>query len=214
MGAVQPSTGVVRLDGADVYSWDRAAFGCSVGYLPQDIELFDGTVRDNVCRFRESSPEAIVKAAELAGAHEMILRLPEGYETRIGAVGAGLSGGQRQRIALARAVFGDPKLVVLDEPNSNLDGEGEIALQQLIAVLKAAGSTVIFIAHKPSLLAGMDRIVVLTNGMLAAQGPAAEMMALIAPGYPVRGPATPIAAPSPAEPALEDAPRRIAGQGA
>ena len=215
VGAVQPSTGVVRMDGADVYSWDRAAFGHTVGYLPQDIELFDGTVRDNVCRFRDGSPDAIVKAAQLAGAHEMILRLPEGYETRIGAVGAGLSGGQRQRIALARAVFGDPRLVVLDEPNSNLDGEGELALQQLIGMLKAAGSTLIFIAHKPSLLSGMDRIAVMANGMLAGQGPAAEMMALIAPGYPVRGPASPIAAPPPeAVPAIEDEPRRIAGQGA
>ncbi len=213
VGAVRPSNGVVRLDGADVYSWDRSAFGNAVGYLPQDIELFDGTVRDNVSRFREATPEAIVKAATLAGAHEMILRLPEGYETRIGAVGAGLSGGQRQRIALARAVFGDPRLVVLDEPNSNLDGEGETALQQLIEALKAAGTTIVFIAHKPSLLVGMNRIVVLANGMLVGQGPATEMMALIAPGFAARGAVPAVVAPPSVAEAPEPPPQlRAAGQ--
>ena len=187
VGAVRPSTGVVRLDGADVFSWDRGQFGAAVGYLPQDIELFDGTVRDNICRFRDEEPEAIVQAAVLAGAHELILRLPQGYDTRIGAAGAALSGGQRQRIGLARAVFGGPRLVVLDEPNSNLDGEGETALRQAIQSLKAAGTTVVLIAHKPSLLIGLDRILVLSSGTLSGIGPVADMMPLIAPGFAVPG---------------------------
>ena len=183
VGAVKPSNGVVRLDGGDVYSWDREAFGRAVGYLPQDIELFDGTIKDNIARFRACEPEQIVLAARMAGAHEMILRLPNGYDTVIGATGATLSGGQRQRIGLARAVFGDPRLVVLDEPNASLDGEGEAALAQLLGRLKTRGSTVIMIAHKPSALAGLDKVLVLMNGGLAAMGPVSQILPMIAPGY-------------------------------
>ncbi len=197
VGAVRPSTGVVRLDGADVYSWERSAFGSAVGYLPQDIELFDGTVRDNICRFSQAEPDDIVRAARRAGAHDMILRLPQGYETPIGATGAALSGGQRQRVALARAVFGDPQVVVLDEPNSNLDGEGETALRELILDLKRSGATVVLIAHKPSLLVDLDRILVLANGTLVGHGPMADMIPVIAPGFPVPAAVPPRVAAAP-----------------
>jgi ABC-type protease/lipase transport system fused ATPase/permease subunit len=192
VGAIKPSSGVVRLDSGDVYSWNREAFGRAVGYLPQDIELFDGTIRDNIARFRQCEPEQIVVAARMAGAHELILRMPQGYETVIGGEGATLSGGQRQRIGLARAVFGDPRLIVLDEPNSSLDGEGEAALAQLLARLKTRGASVIMIAHRPSALAGLDKVMVLMNGGLAAMGPVGQILPMIAPGY--RNPA-----PRPAE---------------
>ena len=189
VGAIKPSNGVVRMDGGDVYSWDREAFGQAIGYLPQGVELFDGTIRDNICRFRQCEPEAIVAAAKLAGAHELILNLPKGYETVIGGTGAILSGGQRQRIGLARAVFGNPRLVVLDEPNSNLDTEGETALTDLLEHLKAQGATVVLIAHRPSALAGMDRVIVLSGGVLTVSGLVSEIMPMVAPGY--RAPASP-----------------------
>jgi ATP-binding cassette subfamily C protein len=201
VGALQPSNGVVRLDGGDTYSWNREAFGKAVGYLPQDIELFDGSIRDNICRFQDSSPAEIVVAAQLAGAHEMILRLVNGYETQIGATGAILSGGQRQRIGLARAVFGEPRLVVLDEPNASLDGEGENALQALLARLKARGVTVLMIAHKPSALVALDKVMVLSNGALAAMGPVSAMLPLIAPGYAPPRPAQAAASDPSAQPA-------------
>jgi PrtD family type I secretion system ABC transporter len=185
VGAIKPSNGVVRLDGADAYSWERGDFGRIVGYVPQDIELFDGSVRENICRFRQADPEAIVAAARLAGVHEMILRLPDGYETPIGATGASLSGGQRQRIALARAVFGRPKVVVFDEPNANLDGEGDAALQALIRQLKTQGVTVILIAHRPSALVALDKVLILANGGMNGFGPVADLMPQIAPGFPV-----------------------------
>ncbi len=187
VGAVKPSNGVVRMDGGDVYSWDREAFGRAVGYLPQDIELFDGTIRDNIARFRACEPEQIVVAAKLAGAHDLILRLPNGYETVIGGAGATLSGGQRQRIGLARAVFGDPRLVVLDEPNSSLDGEGEAALAQLLVRLKTRGASVMMIAHRPSALSGLDKVMVLMNGGMAAMGPVSQILPMIAPGYRTPG---------------------------
>ena len=197
VGAIRPSHGAVRMDGADVYSWDREAFGQSVGYLPQDVELFDGTIKDNICRFRDSPPEPIIAAARLAGAHELILRLAEGYGTTIGAVGASLSGGQRQRIGLARAVFGSPRLVVLDEPNASLDGEGEEALMQLIARLKVQGVTVVMVVHKPSLLMRLDKVLVLNNGGMAGIGTVQDMMPIIAPGY---APPRPVVVASQAQP--------------
>jgi PrtD family type I secretion system ABC transporter len=185
VGAIRPTQGVVRLDGADAWTWDRREFGKVVGYVPQDIELFDGSVKDNISRFRHADPRAIVEAAQLAGVHDMILLLPQGYETPIGATGANLSGGQRQRIALARAVFGRPKVVVMDEPNANLDGEGEAALQALIRQLKTVGSTVILIAHRPSALVTLDKVLVLQGGALAGFGTVADILPQIAPGYPV-----------------------------
>jgi ATP-binding cassette subfamily C exporter for protease/lipase len=199
VGAIRPSNGVVRLDGGDAYTWDREAFGKAVGYLPQDVELFDGAIRDNICRFRETGPAAIVAAAQLAGAHDLILRLPNGYDTHIGATGATLSGGQRQRIGLARAVFGDPKLIVLDEPNANLDGEGEGALQQLLGRLKSRGVTVLMIAHRPSSLVALDKVLVLNNGGMAAMGPVAQMLQMIAPGFTVPARPTPVPAPAAAQ---------------
>ena len=194
VGAIAPSNGVVRLDGGDAYTWDRESFGRAVGYLPQDVELFDGTIRENIARFRDVGPAPIVAAAQLAGAHELILRLPQGYDTHIGATGATLSGGQRQRIGLARAVFGDPKLIVLDEPNANLDGEGEGALQALIGKLKARGVTVLMIAHRPSSLVHLDKVLVLNNGVLMGLGPVAQMLPMIAPGFAVPARPQPAAA--------------------
>jgi ATP-binding cassette subfamily C protein EexD len=171
LGIWQPLVGKVRLDGADINQLNRDEVGQYLGYLPQDIELFDGTVGENIARFGEIVPEKVIKAAQLAGVHEMILNLPAGYDTRIGMGGSVLSGGQRQRIALARALYGDPKIIVLDEPNSNLDDQGEFALAIAINSLKQAGATIFLITHRPAILARMDKILFLKDGMLAAFGP-------------------------------------------
>lgn len=180
MGVWKPGAGVVRLDGADVYQWDRGSFGEYAGYLPQDIELFSGTVRANIARFRaDATDEAVVKAARLAGAHEMILRLPQGYDTQLQEQASVLSVGQRQRVGLARALFGEPAYVVLDEPNAALDSEGEAALLQALDVLKQAGSTVVIISHKPNVFRTADKMLVLKNGRVELFGPRDQVMAKI-----------------------------------
>ena len=179
VGVWRPQVGHVRLDGADVSSWDKAELGPNIGYLPQDVELFDGSIAENIARFGELDSDKIMAAAQMAGVHEMILHLPQGYDTPIGVDGSGLSGGQKQRIGLARAVFGNPALVVLDEPNSNLDELGDAALVQAIRALKARGRTVVMVGHRPSTFDVMDKILVLREGTLAAYGPRDDVMAAL-----------------------------------
>ncbi len=171
LGIWPASSGAVRLDGSDIFSWDQEKLGPYIGYLPQDIELFTGTVAENIARLNTVESEAVIAAAQTAGVHEMILNFPEGYDTKIGDGGIVLSGGQRQRIGLARALYGSPKLVVLDEPNSNLDEAGENALLASWPKLKAAGTTLVVVSHKPSLLASVDKVLMIAEGKVVIFGP-------------------------------------------
>jgi len=192
IGTLPPSAGNVRLDGADVYQWMREDFGRHVGYLPQDVELFDGTVFDNIARMGEAEPDAVYEAAMLAGCHDMILRLPNGYETQIGDGGMYLSGGQRQLIGLARAMFGRPKLVVLDEPNSNLDGDSEAGLIRALERLKVQGTTVVLVSHRPTLVQGVDKVLLMRDGAMEMFGPRAEVLKrLMTPPRPADAPPGP-----------------------
>jgi PrtD family type I secretion system ABC transporter len=170
-GAMAPNHGKVRLDGADLESWDRAALGMHIGYMAQTVELFSGTVAENIARLGPKHDEKVIEAAQLANCHDFVLRLPQGYDTQIGPGGGFLSGGQRQRIGLARAVFGTPRLIVLDEPNANLDLEGEQALIRAIRTLKAKGSTIVLVTQRPELLVAVDRIAVIRDGALQQIGP-------------------------------------------
>ena len=187
LGIWPVANGSIRLDGADVSQLDRALVGSCIGYLPQDIELFDGTIAENIARFGEPNSENIVAAAQAAGVHEMILQLPQGYDTEIGGSGGMLSAGQRQRVGLARALYGHPVLVILDEPNSNLDELGEQALARALAGLKQRGCTVIVITHRLGILNLTDRIMVLNEGQLVLNGPRDEVLAKLnqRPAQPV-----------------------------
>ncbi len=180
VGVWPPVRGKVRLDGAAIDQWVPADLGRHIGYLPQDVELFDGTIAENIARFAEKpDPIRIIEAARVSGVHEMILRFADGYETRIGEGGAMLSAGQRQRIALARALFNDPFLVVLDEPNSNLDAEGEAALTQAILSVRHRKGIVVVVAHRPAALSGVDHVMMMVEGRVTAFGPKEEVLAKV-----------------------------------
>lgn len=180
LGIWPPQHGTVRLDGADIAAWDKQKLGPHLGYLPQDIELFEGTISDNVARFGKIDPEKVVLAARVAGVHEMILQMPDGYDTVIGSEGINLSGGQRQRIGLARAIYGSPRLIVLDEPNSNLDDVGEKALAVALQKIKETGATVFIISHRPSILSRLDRIMVMNAGTITMYGARDHVIAELA----------------------------------
>ncbi|MBH2042173.1 MAG: type I secretion system permease/ATPase [Comamonadaceae bacterium] len=184
-------SGEVLLDGLPISGWDRNELGPYLGYLPQDIELFEGSIAENIARFGDVSPEKVIAAARSAGLHEMILRFPKGYDTPIGEAGNLLSGGQRQRIGLARAVYGDPVLVVLDEPNANLDDVGEAALVRTVQELKAKGRTVFLITHRPGIVAVADRLLILRNGMVQTEGPRDEVLAALRAAQAAPAPAGP-----------------------
>ena len=195
MVGVWPLTrGSVRLDGAALDRWANENLGEHIGYMPQDVDLFEGTITENISRFAENPDSAdIIAAARAADVHEMILRLPNGYETRIGDRGTTLSAGQRQRIGLARALYRDPFLVVLDEPNSNLDADGDAALLNAITGIKARGGIAVVVAHRPTVLQAVDLVAVVGNGQLTAFGPRDEV---------IRKATKPVAAPGAHVPAL------------
>lgn len=184
VGVWPAAHGSVRLDGAEIGQWSREAIGPHLGYLPQDIELFAGSVAENIARFGEIDAEQVITAATQAGIHQMILRFANGYDTQLGPSGMGLSGGQRQRIALARALYGQPALVVLDEPNSNLDDAGETALVTAIGELRAKGTTVILVTHRPSVLAVVDKLLVLQDGTQKLFGPRDQVLKALLPAAP------------------------------
>lgn len=188
VGLWPPAAGTVRLDGASLSQWDPRALGRHIGYLPQDVSLLSGSIAENIARFDPDAPsEKIIEAAKAAGIYEMIVQFPEGFETKIGEQGSTLSGGQRQRIALARALYDDPFLVVLDEPNSNLDSDGEAALSRAILGIRARGGVAVVIAHRPSALAAVDKVLVLANGQVQAFGPKDEVLKKATqPSPPVR----------------------------
>ncbi len=180
VGVWPAATGKVRLDGADVFSWNKLELGPHIGYLPQDVELFEGTIAENIARFGEIDHEKVIEAAQLTGVHDMILHFPQGYDTPIGVSGGFLSGGQRQRIALARAVYGNPSLIVLDEPNANLDDVGEAALLRAVEALRQTGSTVVLITHRTNIISSVNKILLLREGQVAAFGPRDDVLKALA----------------------------------
>lgn len=193
LGIWPAQIGAVRIDGADMKSWSRDVIGPQLGYLPQQVDLFSGLVRENISRFEtDAKAEDIIAAAKAAGCHDMILRLPDGYDTEIGQRGAYLSAGQRQRVGLARALYGDPAIVVMDEPNSNLDHTGEQALQAAIKTLKDRGATVVIVAHRPNAIAQCNKLLMLEDGKVRAFGPRDEVLAKVAPKAQKNGGVTPL----------------------
>lgn len=178
-------SGTVRLDGADIHAWAREELGPQIGYLPQQVDLLSGTIRDNIARFNaDADPQGVIAAAQKAGCHELILRLPDGYDSQIGPGGAYLSAGQRQRVGLARALYGDPNFIVLDEPNANLDRPGDIALDHAIIALKQRSATMIIIAHRPEAIKHCDKLLALKDGSIVAFGPRDEVLQKIMPKPP------------------------------
>jgi ATP-binding cassette subfamily C exporter for protease/lipase len=179
LGIWPHTSGEVLLDGKTISRWDRMELGPHIGYLPQDIELFDGTIAENIARSGQVESEKVIAAAEAAGLHGMILRFPKGYDTPMGEAGGLLSGGQRQRVGLARALYGEPALVVLDEPNANLDDEGEAALVRAVQGLKEKGKTVVLISHRPGVVSVADRLLILHEGAVQASGPRDGVLAAL-----------------------------------
>jgi len=226
--------GKVRLDGVDMFQWNKAELGPHIGYLPQDIELFSGTISENIARFGEVDPEKVVMAAKRAGVHDMILHLPTGYDTPLGDGGAGLSGGQKQRLGLARAMYGDPALLVLDEPNSNLDDVGEQALVRAIADMRQRGKTIVLITHRPTILSATNKLLMMRDGTSQMFGPTNEVLAALQEANkkavltqqqataqrhaPASGPAapmapeTPTASAAPTAPVVPSAPAETTGE--
>jgi ATP-binding cassette subfamily C exporter for protease/lipase len=194
VGVWPTASGKVRLDGVDVFPWNKSELGPHIGYLPQGVELFDGTLAENIARFGEVEMAKVEAAARAVGVHGVITALPQGYDTRIGDDGCFLSGGQRQRVGLARAIYGNPRFVVLDEPNSSLDEAGEKALVETLLALKAQGTTIVVITHRTSVLAAVDRMLVLRDGQVQAYGPRDEVLAAL---QKAAQPAPPVVAASP-----------------
>lgn len=204
-GTIEPSAGHVRVDGADVSIWHSSGGHQYFGYLPQDVELVSGTVKENIARLQEADAEEVIEAAKLVGLHETIMRLPEGYDTDIGECGGRLSGGQKQRLGLARAFFGGPKVVVLDEPNANLDAEGEDALQQAIIAMRARGTTIVIIAQRLGVLAIADKIMILSAGVIDTIGERREVVGLMKAGRT----ALPMKRVAPPRPATQEAEEKV-----
>ncbi|MGK7286095.1 type I secretion system permease/ATPase [Buttiauxella agrestis] len=194
VGVWKPLSGKVRLDGADICQWDKELLGPSMGYLPQDVELFDGSIAQNISRFSNNDSTLIVEAAVLAGVHDMILRLPQGYDTPLGAGGHQLSGGQRQRIGLARAVYNNPAFIVLDEPNANLDDAGEFALVKAINTLRTQGQTTVIISHRPTLLGVVNKVLLLNEGAVQEFGTRDQVFANLRQANILKPVATPASA--------------------
>jgi ATP-binding cassette subfamily C exporter for protease/lipase len=179
LGVWPQVNGEVELDGLPISDWNRSELGPYLGYLPQSVELFQGSIAQNIARFDEVNPQKVVEAAEQAGLHTLLLRLSQGYDTPIGEAGERLSGGQRQRVGLARALYGNPALLVLDEPNAHLDDAGEAALVQAVQGMKARGQTVVLVTHRPAIVGQADYLVMMRAGRIQWQGPREQAQQLI-----------------------------------